>query len=107
MVSSILIEKKKLHTIIGYQVFLCNTNNLYKNASWAGAIEYTDCITAEEQDSLNGCRGYGTKQSDVDVPVTNNPSLPLLPSPFWPGVLAPDMVLSVDQIEQNCVLTLN
>ena len=35
------------------------------------------------------------------------PSLPLLPGPLWPGVVAPDRVLSMGQIELNCVLILN
>ena len=30
--------------------------------------------------------------------------LPLLPGPLWLGVLAPDRVLSIGQIEMNCVL---
>ena len=34
-------------------------------------------------------------------------SLPLLLGPLWPGVVAPDRVLSMDQIELNCVLMLN
>ena len=32
--------------------------------------------------------------------------LPLLPVPVWPGVVAPDMVLHMGQIELNCVLRL-
>ena len=32
----------------------------------------------------------------------STPSLPSLPGPLWPGVVAPDRVLSVGQIEQNC-----
>ena len=35
------------------------------------------------------------------------PSLPLLLSPLWPGVAAPDRVLSMGQIELNCVISLN
>ena len=34
--------------------------------------------------------------------------IPLLPSllgSFWPGVVAPDRVLSIGQIEINCVLS--
>ena len=31
----------------------------------------------------------------------STPSLPLLPGPLWPGVVAPDRVLSMDQIELN------
>ena len=29
----------------------------------------------------------------------STPSLPLLPDPLWPGVVAPDRVLSMSQIE--------
>ena len=35
------------------------------------------------------------------------PSLPSLPGSLWPGVVAPDMVLFMDQIELNSVLILN
>ena len=35
------------------------------------------------------------------------PLLPLLPGPLWPGVVAPDRVLSMVQIELNCVLMPN
>ncbi len=34
------------------------------------------------------------------------PSLPLLPGSLFPGVVASDRVLSIDQIELNCVLML-
>ena len=37
----------------------------------------------------------------------STPSLPLLSGPPWPGVGAPDTVLSVGQIELNCVVILN
>ena len=30
----------------------------------AGAAEYTNCISMEEQDSLDECPGYDTKQSN-------------------------------------------
>ena len=33
--------------------------------------------------------------------------LPSLPGPLWAKVLAPDRVLSMGQIELNCVLMLN
>ena len=29
----------------------------------------------------------------------STPLLPLLPAPLWPGVVAPDKILSTDQIE--------
>ena len=34
-------------------------------------------------------------------------SLPLLPGPLWPGVVALDKALSMGQIELNCILMLN
>ena len=34
-------------------------------------------------------------------------SLPSLPGSLWPGVVAADRVLSMGQIELNCVLMLN
>ena len=37
----------------------------------------------------------------------SNPSVPSLPGSLWPGVVAPDSVLSIGQIELNCVLMLN
>ena len=39
--------------------------------------------------------------------VQSTPSLPSVPDPLWPGVVAPDRVLSMGQIELNCVLMLN
>ena len=60
------------------------------------------------------CPGYGIKQSDGEIPVMlellgiwNTPSLPFLQDPLWPGVVAPDRVLSMGQIELNSVLMLN
>ena len=53
---------------------------------------------------------YDTKQSDDGTPVmqelrgmSSTPSLPLLPGPLWPGLEAPDRVLSMGQIEKNYV----
>ena len=60
------------------------------------------------------CPVYDTKQSDGEVPVKlklwgmpSFPSLPLLPDPLWPGVVAPDWDLSMGLIELNCILMLN
>ena len=62
----------------------------------------------------NACPRYDTKQSDGEVLVIlelwgmqRTPSLPLLLGPLCSGVVAPDRVLSMDQIELNCVLMLN
>ena len=60
-------------------------------AQSAGAVEYTDCTS-----------GYDTKQSDGEVPevlglwgMRSTHSLPSLPGPLWPGVVAPDRALSI------------
>ena len=37
----------------------------------------------------------------------STPSLPSLLGSLWPGVVAPDRVLSMGRIELNCILTLN
>ena len=34
----------------------------------AGTVEYTDCISAEEYDSPDGCPGYDIKQSENSSP---------------------------------------
>ena len=51
---------------------------------------------------LNKCPGYDTKQSDGKSSVMLElwgmqctPSLPLLPGPLWPGMVAPDRALSM------------
>ena len=36
-------------------------------AQLAGAVEYTNCISAEGYDSLNESSGYNTKQSDSEA----------------------------------------
>ena len=57
---------------------------------------------------------YDTKQFDGEVPemqelwgMWNTSSLPSLPGPLCFGVVAPDRVLSMGQIELNYVLMLN
>ena len=64
-------------------------------AQLAGAVEYTDCNSAE-------CPRYDTKQSDGEVLVMlelwgmwSTLLLLLLPGPLWPGVVAPDRALSM------------
>ena len=60
------------------------------------------------------CPEYDTKQSNCAVPVMlghwgmwSTPSLPLLSGSLWPGMVAPDRVLSIGKIELNCILMLN
>ena len=52
--------------------------------------------------SLNECPRHVSKQFDGEVPVMlelwgmwNTPSLPLLPGPLWPAIVAPDITLSM------------
>ena len=69
----------------------------------AGAVEYTDCKSADGlAPPPNECPGYETKQSDAEVPAVlelwgmrSTPSLPSLPVPLWPRVVAPDRALSM------------
>ena len=85
----------------------------FRIAQSAGAVEYTDCFFREVRPPpRNECPWYDTKQSNGVVPVKlwgmiSNPSLPLFRGPLWPGVVAPDRVLSFGQIAINCVLMLN
>ena len=67
----------------------------YLNAQSAGAVEYTDFFSAELPPQRVSC--YDTKQSDGGVTamlelwgMRSTPSLPSLPGPLWPGVVAPD-----------------
>ena len=75
-----------------------------KMAESAGAAEYTVCFSAKRYDSPNECPEYDTKQSDGEAPVIlelwemqSNPLLPSLPALLWPGVVAPNRVLSMVQ----------
>ena len=69
-------------------------------AQLAGAVEYTNCISAERKDSPNEHPGYGTEQSDGEALVMwSTLSLLSLSGPFWPRMVAPDRVLSMGQIE--------
>ena len=79
------------------------------------AVEYADCTSAEtQQPPPKVCPGYDAKQSDGEFPVMlelwglrSTPLLPSLPGPLWPRVVEADRVLSMGQIELNCVLILN
>ena len=92
--------------IISYGDNLCTTHvgktSQDEVAQSAEAAEYTDCISANGQDSSNECPEYDTKQFDVGVPVMQKlcgmqsvSLLPSLPNLLWPGVDAPDWILSM------------
>ena len=60
------------------------------------------------------CPQYDTKQSGVEIPVMlelwgipSTPLLPSLPGQIWPGVVAPDRIVSMGKIELNFVVILN
>ena len=84
-------------------------------AQSAEAVDYTDCFSAEglrHPPPMNF--GYDTKPSDGEVSVLlelwgmrSTPSLTLPSGLLLAKVVAPDRVLSMDQIELNCVLMLN
>ena len=73
-------------------------------AHLTGAVEYTGLQHYRGVRSPNEC--LAIKQSNVEAPVMlelwgmqSTSSLPMLPGPLWPGVVAPDRVLSMSQIE--------
>ena len=45
-------------------MFFAQSPEWYHKAHSIGAVEYNDCTSAEEQDSLHECPVYDTKQSD-------------------------------------------
>ena len=61
--------------------------------------------SAEIVDLPNECPVYDSKQSDGEAPVMlellemwGTPSLPSLPGPFWPGVVATERVISMEEL---------
>ena len=70
-----------------------------------GSVEYTDYNSADP--STNKCSEYDIKQSNDEAPAMaiwgfwSTLSLPLLPGPLWPAVVAPDRILSMGQIKKN------
>ena len=71
-------------------------------AQSAGAVEYILHLCRGVRPSSNECPGYDTKQSNSEVPVMlglwemrSTLSLPLLPGPLGPAMIAPDRALSM------------
>ena len=90
-----------------------DTRNKLCPFGWSYKI-HTLQLYREVRPSPNECPGYDTKQSDDEVPVMlelwrmrSTPSLPLLPVPHWPGIVAPDRALSMGWIELNYIIMLN
>ena len=81
---------------------------LFRQSAGVGAREYTDCFSAEGVTSHNECPRYDTEQCDGEA--LGNAEYPFIAIALrstLTGVVAPDRVLSVGQIELNCVLMLN
>ena len=67
-----------------------------------GCRKHQLLLCREVRPPPNECPGYGTQQSDGEVPALlelwgmwRTPLLPLLPGLLWPGVVAPDRALSL------------
>ena len=110
-------DRQVLRSCQGAEIFFIH-NKYYRSPS----IPHSPCWGYKIY-RLDLCRGvrlpdeipdYGTKQSDCEVPVMlelwgmwSTPVLQSLLDSYWPGVLIPDRVLSMGQLEINCVLMLN
>ena len=78
---------------------------IYIYVQSARAVEYTDCTSIDEYDLSNKFGGNDTRQFDGEVPVMlefwgkwSTSSLPSLPGPLLPRVVASDRVLSMDEL---------
>ena len=88
--------------------------SIFCSAGWGCRINQLHLSWGIRHPPTNECPGYDTKQSDGEVTVIlklwgmqTTPLLSSLPGPLWSGVVAPDRVLSIGQIEVNCVLMLS
>ena len=81
---------------------LSQIDDAYNHIFQPSQVELKNKLTASLQRGDTPSKEYpvyDTKQSDVEAPVKwSTSSLPLLPGSFWPGVVAPDRVLSMDPI---------
>ena len=50
---------------------------------------------------------YSSELFEIEMSISIKMDLASLPGPLWPGIVAPDGVLSMGQIELYCVLMLN
>ena len=97
------IQEHYIHGPKQYIAMTCSkTTKIYHLVQPARAVEYTASLQRVKTPLLNKCPGYDTKQSDSEIPVMlelwgmwSTPSLPSIPEPLWPRVVASDRVLSV------------
>ena len=98
----ILIIFTELYGLIYYSLILIICTQLYNcPVSWGCRIHWLH-LCRGVRPPPNECPGYNTKQSDGEVPavlelwgIRSTPSLPSLPGPLWPGVVALDRALSM------------
>ena len=96
-------------------IILTSSNlTFYCPVSWGCRIHCFYLYNGVRPHVSNECLGYDTKQYDGEVPIMlelwgiqSIPSITSLPSLLWPGVVSPDRILSMGQIELNCVLMIN
>ena len=68
----------------------------------ARAVKYINCIPTGGWDAPSECSGYDIKQSDsVALVNVEYPFIAIAPGPLWPGVGAPDSVLSMHQMKMT------
>ncbi len=79
-----------------------DVDSVYCPVDWGCRIKRLHLCWVVRPHPTNECPAYGTKQSDGEVPVMlelwgirDTPSLPSLPGPLWPGVVAPDRARSM------------
>ena len=90
-------------------------NSVYYPKDWGCRIhQLVLCRGVRSPPPPNESPGYDTKQYGDEVPVMLElwgiritPSLPSLVGPLWAWVMTPDRILSIGQIELNCVIMLN
>ena len=94
--------------------FTLTQNKLPSRRGEGGCKIHRLLLCGEVWPSHNECSGYETRQCDGEAPLIlelwgmwSTPLLPSLPGPLWPGVVAPERVLFMGQIELNCILMLN
>ena len=89
---------------VSFQWFVFSIQDHCSNCpvGWGCRIHWLHLCRGVRPPNPNEFPGYDTKQSDGEVPAVlelwgmrSTPSLPLLPGPLWPGVVAPDRALSM------------
>ena len=96
--------------------FLANKEIVIPSFNWPRQLELNNTST----ESLQRCKTHSPSVLGITLTIwwcyssnagalgnAEYPSWPSLQCPLWPGGIAPDRVLSLGQIELNCVLMLN